>query len=397
MASAVPLPAPHTLLPPLLACLPTAFASTRPPPALLPLLSPILRQRVQLLSDSASSPSNTWLTKLSWYPSKAEQLPSIVEGDAFELHPVSNEIEFGEEEVLGYRRLDEETLQSRIDIRDLGLTVIYLWCQGDAEGGGDGWRVAELMPLDDREGETSIWLRSIGDANQKCAEQNSLGPAARPTNGTSSKLSNGDEADIAVDGADDNDDDYWAQYDNAPTCTPGPQPSPGPQAPSSGSRHGRTLSDAEHYSRYGEVQPDMDNDDPSADRNAIGESSLNGGILTSAASANDPAPSELVPPIPTGIQEPNKHISSPQPSRTAVDRPQTSSGADYPSSPIVDKLEGSAMLQSQTELAVRQHVASSMKSLHRLARSTGIEMDEFEKMIGNEVETLKFEEGMEEG
>ncbi|KAL8712475.1 MAG: hypothetical protein Q9220_003323 [cf. Caloplaca sp. 1 TL-2023] len=396
MANAIPLPAPYTLLPPLLACLPTAFASTRPPPALLPLLSPILRQRVQLLSDSASSPSNTWLTKLSWDPSKAEQLPSIVEGEAFELHPISNEIEFGEEEILGYRRLDEETLQARIDIRDLGLTVIYLWCRNDAEGGGDGWRVAELMPLDNREDAPSIWLKSIEEADQKCVQQNSSGIAVRSTNGISVKPLNGDQGDIAVDGAEDDDDDYWAQYDNIPTSTPGPQSSPGPQAPSSGSRHGRTLSDAEHYSRYTEVQPDMDNDDPLADRNAIGESSLNGDTLTSTATA-DPLLSNPVPPLLTGVHESNKDIFAPQPSHTAIDGSQILEGSDRSSSPIVDKLEGSAMLQSQTELAVRQHVASTMKSLHRLARSTGMEMDEFEKMIGNELEVLKFEEAVEEG
>ncbi|KAL9032118.1 MAG: hypothetical protein Q9180_006688, partial [Flavoplaca navasiana] len=75
----IPPPAAETLLPPLLACLPTAFASTRPPPALLPLLSPILRQRVQLLSGSTSSPSDSWLTKLTWDPTKAEGLAPVVE------------------------------------------------------------------------------------------------------------------------------------------------------------------------------------------------------------------------------------------------------------------------------------------------------------------------------
>ncbi len=55
------------------------------------------------------------------------------------------------------------------------------------------------------------------------------------------------------------------------------------------------------------------------------------------------------------------------------------------------------MMQSQTELAVRQHIASTMKSLYRLARSTGMEMVDFEKVISMEVEMLGFEEGMEEG
>ncbi|KAL8723404.1 MAG: hypothetical protein Q9225_000320 [Loekoesia sp. 1 TL-2023] len=397
MANPIPPPTPQNLLPPLLACLPTAFASTRPPPGLLPLLSPILRQRVQLLSEPASSPSDSWLTKLSWNSTRAEQLASIVEGEAFELHPVSNEIEFDDVQVIGYRRLDEETLHSRIDVRDLGLTVTYLWCMGDEAGGGDGWRVAEVLPLDDAEDTTSIWSNTIREADEACQRNKLSSTTAKATpNGVHSRVANGVQSD-SVAGREDDDDDYWAQYDNAPLSTPGPQPSPGPPADVRATRHGRTASEAEYFSRYADILPDMDNDDPSADRNVIGESSLNGNVI---APTSHPDTASRIPPIASLT---NKDLDAAtqipifSPTATENPHPQTSSSDAGSSSAVVDKLEGSAMLQSQTELAVRQHIASTMKSLYRLARSTGMGMAEFEGTIKTELEVLGFEEGMEEG
>ncbi|KAL8665307.1 MAG: hypothetical protein Q9202_002358 [Teloschistes flavicans] len=409
MASAMHPPAPHDLLPPLLACLPTAFASTRPPPALLPLLSPILRQRVQLLSDASSSSSTTWLTKLSWDPAKAEQLGSIVEGGPFELHPVSNEIEFGDAEIVGYRRLDEETLQSRLDIEDLGLTVIYLWCQTDGAGGGDGWRVTELLPLDqEKKGTTNVWSISIEEAHKAWTRKQVSSPKPNgipppPINGTQPDPVASEENDG------DTDDDYWAQYDNAPTSTPGPQPSPGPppSQPPSSKTHARTTSEAEYFSRYSAVQPEMDNDDPSTDRNMIGESSLNGNALTSPLPTNHdtlPAPpiaNHLIPPaVDKSIPAPQPQPLPPQNTTTADPRRPTTtstSSSSTRSSALIDKLEDSAMQQSRTELAVRQHVASTLKSLWRLARGTGMEIGEFGALVGREVEVLGVEEEMEGG
>lgn len=393
-------PTPHELLPPLLACLPIAFASTRPPPALLPLLSPILRQRVQLFSDSASSPSDSWLTKLSWDSVRAEQLTSIVEGDAFELHPISNEIEFDDVQIVGYRRLDEETLHSRIDVKDLTLTVIYLWCVGDATGGGDGWRVAEILPFDTREEQTS-WRKTVEEANQVCQQKRALGIAETVTSdGKPSNIGNGIHPDINEDVDNDNDDGYWAQYDNVPASTPGP---PQPQPPHSTSRsqtHARSTSEADYFSRYADIQPEMDNDDPSTDRNTVGESTLNGNIITSGSRLNLSPPPQISRPHPypnidmkpeTDIKH-SAHIYSP----TATEHPRPPSDTDSCFA-TVDRLEGSASVQSQTELAVRQHIASSMKSLYRLARSTGMGMGEFEGTVGRELEVLGIEEGMEGG
>ncbi|KAI4147646.1 MAG: hypothetical protein L6R39_003043 [Caloplaca ligustica] len=390
MANAIPPPV-TDLVRNLLACLPVR--SPGPPPALLPLLSPILRQRVQLLSDTASSPSDSWLTKLTWDRKSAEGLPAIVESEAFQIHPVSNEIEYGDAQIVGYRRLDEETLHSRIDLRDLDLTVIYLWCVGDEPGGGDGWRVAEVLPFNEGVDAPFAWRKSIEDANDASRNPPTT-TSGKTANGVPTTQSNAKPSIAAVDGEDE-DDDYWAQYDNAPTSTPGPQPSPGPQANSPIARHGRALSDADYYSRYSAVQPDMDNDDPSADRDAIGESSLNGEVI--AASQQTPAAS--IPPPTDKCLNPNTNIPATVLSQPTTEhpRPQTASSDHGSTSSAVDRLEDSATLQSKTELAVRQHVASTMKSLYRLARSTGMELAEFEGLIKTEVEMLSFEEGMEEG
>ncbi|KAI4166524.1 MAG: hypothetical protein LQ346_009096 [Caloplaca aetnensis] len=170
------------------------------------------------------------------------------------------------------------------------------------------------------------------------------------------------------------------------------------------------MSDAAYYSQYAQVQPDMDNDDPSTDRTAISESSLNGDTTTPISHPAAAAPPsqqvhETHHPV-SHHTKPSAPIPSQPPTTTTTTttehhpRPRTAASSpsdDGSSSAVVDRLEDSASMQSQTELAVRQHVASTMKSLHRLARGTGIGTAEFEGMIRTEVEMLRFEEGMEEG
>jgi len=141
----VPPPDPQTLLPPLLACLPAGLVSTRPPPALLPLLSPILRQRVNIFTaPSPSSTPESWLRLLCWGAEKADGVLTLVEGITFELHPVSGEIELPDEITVAYKRVDEETLRAQIQLPEYGLNVLYEWCVNDPDG-GTGWRVAELL------------------------------------------------------------------------------------------------------------------------------------------------------------------------------------------------------------------------------------------------------------
>ncbi|KAL9121430.1 MAG: hypothetical protein Q9187_002011 [Circinaria calcarea] len=378
MAQYIPPPDPRNLLPPLLACFPTAFASPQPPPALLPLLSPILRQRIQLLSPSPTTTSESWLPLLCWETREAERLADIVASDAFELHPVSGEIEFRDVENISYRRLDEETLQARVCIPDLSLVVIYLWCEGDAAGGGSGWRVSEVSPTDpNSEIPRHSWLRSISEAdeNAKTAMTTEmLGQEECATQQTPSNQ-NPDENE-------DGDDDYWAQYDTTPARTPAKPHSPTIAGNSNHSGRARTTSDAEYFAQYAHVQPAMDNDDPSEDHTAIGASTLNGNSVADIPSAST-ARIGLSNPPPQAVEE--ERQTSHFLSSMGHPRPVSTSSSG---SVDVTRMEDSAASQTHVEITVQQHISTSIKNLFRLARGVGMEQEEFTRVVRTELDTL---------
>ena len=382
MVQYIPSPDYRTLLPPLLACLPTAFISPRAPPALLPLLSPILRQRVQLLAATSSSASDSWLPLLCWESEPAKKLVDIVsESDAFELHPVSGEIDFGDVEVISYRRLDEETLQARVVVTDLELIIIYLWCEGDQEGGGNGWRVSEIRPV---QGDTGVdvrsWCPTIADADEE-AEENMMEDAIRQGEEHSAIYGTGNDNTAVVD-EQEGDDDYWAQYDKTPARTPAPERPP--VLTSNSHNHDDDTSDAEYFSRYAQVQPEMDNDDPSEDRETIGESTLNGDVMASSmrrASGPNNAAFQETYALPNGHGAAISHEGINHPTASPPTGPAT-----------VPRLEQSAESQSNAEVAVQQHISTTIKSLFRLCRSSGMERFEFNRVVRTELETLSMME-----
>ena len=366
---------PRDLLPPLLACLPTAFASPQPPPSLLPLLSPILRQRVRLLSLTSSNPTDSWLPLLCWEPTQASKLAEIVENATIEPHPVSGEFEYGDEGVQ-YRRLDQEDLQAKVALPDLGFTVIYLWCQGDQEGGGTGWRVSELNPSISTSASAAgsgHWCNTISEAETEFNEARSLSTRGSETtsmlNGMTRGRNDGEEGP--------NDDDYWAQYDNTPGRTPAMKHSPAPIGEQNVNGHGSAASDAEYYAQYAHVQPAMDNHDPSEEEVDTGASSLNGEMLTAATTAM------------AGEQTDNS-VAAPGLGGNDFSNTITHTGPSSSSSAsdTVVRLENSAMSQSHAEIATQQHISTSLKSLFRLARGTGIEREEFERLVRTELDTL---------
>ncbi|KAM0798216.1 hypothetical protein BDR22DRAFT_891524 [Usnea florida] len=381
MVQYIPHPDCRSLLPPLLASLPTAFVSPRAPPALLSLLSPILRQRVQLLAATSTSASDSWLPLLCWESEPAKRLVDIVsESDAFELHPVSGEIDFGDVEDIVYRRLDEETLQARVIALDLRLTVIYLWCEGDQEGGGNGWRVSEVRPANgDSEAGANNWYPTIAEADERAQEKMmeeaiQQGEDDSAMHRTSNGVTANEYEEQNGDGDGDDDDDYWAQYDKTPAAQRPPAP------PSDSNKQVGSTSEAGYFDRYAQVQPEMDNDDPSEDRGAIGESTLNGSIMSSAMrriSEPDTATPQHPYPLPngSGAAIADQGISHPTPSP--------------PAGPVVvSRMEESAESQSIAEVAVKQHVSTSIKSLFRLCRSSGVERSDFDRMVRIELETL---------
>lgn len=312
----------------------------------------------------------------------------VSESDAFELHPVSGEIDFGDVEDVMYRRLDEETLQARIIVSDLGIIVIYLWCEGDREGGGSGWRVSEVRPLEgDTDSITNSWLRSIDQADERYnAKMMDDALQQGEDHSVNQGYSNGY---LSAEKSTEDDDDYWAQYDSTPGRTPAPKsppPAPDSTATQGANGHARSASDADYYARYAQVQPEMDNDDPSEDRQEFGESTLRGNAVTSATFQSS---QQMSPPNDTQ----NGPNGSSEAANVGISQPIASSPRTRSST--IPKLEETAESQSMTESAVTHHISTSMKSLFRLARSSGIELAEFDRMIRTELDTLSMMDGDE--
>ena len=368
MVESIPAPDHRALLPPLLACLPAAFASSQPPPALLPLLSPILRQRVQLIS------TNSWLRTLCWDSAKAEHLERIVENTTFEPHPVSGEIEIPDDIPITYKRFDQETIRSRLPLEDYNIAVVYVWCPGDQQGGGPGWRVTELLPLESVRRDHIPWFNSIAEADERANERNENEQAVNRTT----------EEQHQEDEDEEDDDDYWAQYDNTPGRTPA-QKSPVPQV-----THRAMQPTAEdlYFSRYAEVQPALDNDDPSVNRNDMGESTLNGNAVAQLLQHHAENISEQERLESLGIKQATR--SEMPHSHPDIGTPLNQPWASSPLSGSISirKLEQSAEAQSAAEIGVKQHILTNIQSLFRLAKATGMSRLEFKSFVQRELEDL---------
>lgn len=275
-----------------------------------------------------------------------------------------------------YRRLDPETLHALIVMTDLSLVVKYLWCIGDEEGGGTGWRVAELGPLNLAESDGKTWSTSIAEADERASE-NAVALALR-------EAENNDEE--AMDVAEDDDDQYWAQYDTTLGQTPTKTRSPVQQATAVTSGRPRTTSEEDYFAQYMDVQPALDGDDPSAQREESGMSSLNGDTMKKA-------PTKQIPSNDTSVHMPPETASHRENSTSHIRQPHPSSSSD--NTFAVERLEHTAASLAQSEMAARQHISTTMKSLFRLARNTGIDRPEFERLIRTELETLSMLESDE--
>lgn len=401
-----PGPKQHELLPPLIACLPTAFVSPKPPPALLPLLSPILRQRLSLLSNAGAPADGGWLSLLSWDPARASKLASKVEVMQLEAHPVSGELELQEVENIQYRRLDQETLHVRLAVDEFELLPIYLWCDSDEQAGGPGWRLTELRALEDMEDGTK-WFDSEVEATQAAQRTITLSNgASEALNHTASQEN--DE--------DDDDDDYWASYDRTPGRTPKRSPAPN-QKPISAQKSASDEQD--YYSRYSTVQPAMDAHDPdeevpeqqssSQPRKAFfnGMPILQNSDTSSSAQQPDTQHAHPEPPtirpdsVPTqralypADDAPSKAIDSAissnshLPGLSAIPHaPRPTSPASSASDRSIAALERGAADITRAEMGIKQHISSEVKNLFRLARSVGIDRAEFERIVSTQVDVL---------
>ena len=383
----IPRPDARDLLPPLLACLSTASASKDVPPGLLPLLSPILRQRVQLLA------SDEWLSLLCWDREVSTRLPKVIEKLQVEPHPASGEIEVEEPDQVLYRRSDPETLHTRLVLGEYSLIPTYLWCTGG--DGGSKWLLAELRGIEDADDGTE-WFESIGEANEAGFRRKpikAIGITAQPA---IQRLQREIEP-VQVEEEED-DGSYWAAYDRTPGRTPQLKRSPAPMN-NGRTQVGTTSSELEYFARYAsEVQPALDAHDPDEETPAAGESTLNGNAL-------DYTREPQTEPLETTNMGPSGYDSSLPPAQgngpvngngthkgyleedqsTALNHPRPSSSASTNS---VERLERQAENYGQAELAIKQHISTDIKSLFRLARASGIDREEFERIIQRELEVL---------
>ncbi|RDA95975.1 hypothetical protein CP533_5853 [Ophiocordyceps camponoti-saundersi (nom. inval.)] len=361
MGVAIAPPDQAALLAPVLPALPAAAAATRPAVRLLPLLSPILRQRVQLLSESSSEP---WLRLLCYDSEKTALLMDIARGDSLLPHPVSGEVEidWGCDAETRYRRLDEETLQALVVIVDLNLAFLLSYCVGDQAGGGDGWRIAEVTVAD-----KPLPFERFGDATtifdaERRFEQSHSGEITVA-------IANNDK-----DGGDEDDDDYWGRYDATPGRTPAIEECRGAGLSL------KASAEDEYYAQYDQVQPAMDGHD--ADQKVAA-------MHVAPPLGLDPKKTETV--CLKTQQVTVSDIASHSPDDILSPRPESS--VDSNVCDTVARLEESADRQEQNEFGVRQHVARTIRSLYMLSQSTGIGRQEFRRMVETEMAVLGMVEG----
>ncbi|ROW11557.1 hypothetical protein VMCG_01291 [Cytospora schulzeri] len=391
MASTITNPDIRNILTPLLPSLPAASLSTQPAPAILPLLSPILRQRVQLLSSASTEP---WLRLLSYDKDKESRLAEVARSDRLEPHPVSGEVEvdWDYDVQTQYKRIDEETFQALIVLEDFELFFRLVYCVNDEAGGGEGWRVGEISVPDKSNPFASFaGYPSIVEAEKSFQDEKA---GSKPPTTDTVELSNPEAQEEQVE--DDDDDDYWARYD----ATPGRSPAPDSMQQQSQTATHQEEGDDAYYAQYDSVQPAMDGHDPdeaqaaqavmgSAAPPPLGlnhrsdsNSTAVNGTRRDSDSVNETNGAWTLAPSPTARSHEDEERTA------ALAHPRPSSSASSNGSDTVLKLEAQAGKQEQGQFGVKQHVSRSIRSLFLLSRTAGIDREEFESMVKAELDVL---------
>ncbi|KAM0332473.1 hypothetical protein ACHAQA_002754 [Verticillium albo-atrum] len=359
MSSRVEMPNIGGLLAPILPALPAAAVSKQPAIGILPLLSPILRQRVQLLGVASTDP---WLRLLSYDPAKTARLAEVVQSGRLEPHQVSGEVEVDWEydAKTKYRRLDLETLNAFVVLEDLELAFKLVYCVGDQDGGGDGWRVGEVTVAEKPNPFADFAGHSTLAEAEKAFEEGRTATATPGFSGT---------PDI-----DDGNDDYWNQYNETPARSPAPQRSPAPAAhqPSHLGTYRSASAEDSYYAQYDDVQPAMDNHDP--DEEPLAQSQQQH--------------AEVSPPARMLVQPEKPATPDLEAERRAAQllHPRPASSASSNGSRTVERFEELAGQQEASGFAVKQHVSKSIRSLWQLSRASGIDREDFERLVQNELD-----------
>ncbi|KAI1810571.1 hypothetical protein GGS20DRAFT_579783 [Poronia punctata] len=377
--SGSPIPPPNIqeTIGPVIPSLRAAAVSLKPSESVLPLLTPILQQRVQMLSFNSSN--DPWIRLLCYDTAKVPRLTEIAQGEQLEPHPVSGEVEidWDYDVETRFKRVDEETLQALVAFKVLELAFRLQYCTGD--GDGLGWKVAEVTVTDTPSPFSTFGgVSTISEAERQF--QVSKQPKVAPA------LARAQEEE-------DDDDDYWARYDATPGAkTPATKKSPAPGSMEPNPWNNSNEDD--YFDRYNDVQPAMDNHDPDEETNVevsppLGLTSrpadtdktqkVNGeveveenGIQGSWTLAEPPSSS------PHSRNGDGPELVHPHP------RPASSTGSNA----SVEKLEAAAARQEQNDFGVKQHVSRSIKSLYMLSRASGIDREEFERLVKTELDML---------
>lgn len=358
------------LLPTFLAHVPTAFISPQPPPSLFPLLSPILRQRIRLLAPARSSNSTaeeTWLALLTWSATAGPKLSEHLATQDFIPHPSSGELEVGEINLKGFQRQDKETTRAYVELLELGVEVIYMWIGNDPEGEDDGWKIQDVRLSEDREGQD--WFPSIGEADQTFYDQASSYTA--PPIPSSTPVSAPQQA-VVSEESEDEDDDYWNMYDRTPAHTP--------MVPEKDA-----LSEDTYYARYGDVQPALEPEPSSVPLNPI-TTPLNtrpsySPLSTQTANTTSTTPPSAVSPSSASHKYNYTTV-------THAPRPRSVASSLSSTRESIARLEETAGRHMQSEVGIKQHISTTIKSLYRLSKAAGIQMGEFERMLKTEIAVL---------
>jgi hypothetical protein len=310
----------------------------------------------------------------------------VVERIQIEPHPVSGEVEIQDPAQTLFRRLDSETLHTKLHLEEFDLVPVFLWCQGDGEGNEKGWKLAELRSAEDIE-DGSHWYGSISEANEQAA----TAERTSHTNGSGLNIPTGARKDSPQD--DDDDDSYWAAYDRSPGRTPSvKQRSP---APASSSVQMPTADELEYFARYlSEVQPAMDPEDPDEAVLQPHESTLSGHTLVPQQQhdiLHEPSETSNLGPCGYDSSFPTQAAMEANGVRSEEDirSPKPSTPSERSASPV-ERLEQRARSSSSAEFGIKQHISTDIKSLYRLARSAGIDRQEFERIVRTELDVLGF-------
>lgn len=393
MAVEIRPPNPAELLAPFLPALPAAAISTHPAIGILPLLSPILRQRVNILSSTSTGP---WLRLLCYDTAKAAKLAEITQNGSLEPHPVSGEVEvdWDYDAEIRFRRLDQETLQALVALENLGLAFQLVYCVNDQEGGGNGWRVGEVTVADKPSPFFAFeGVSSIEEADRQFAESKAKKEAPKasaPAHNTLHVPNGGHHEE-----EEDDDDDYWARYDATPSRTPAQKQSPAPpsvnvsQAPNS---HLASSAEADYFAQYDDVQPAMDPHDPDeeVEQARLAPPLGLGRVVThDSTEANELNETQGAWTLADIEKSDSRRSSRDDADRVAaLVHPRPESSASSNGSETVAKLEATAGRQEQNEFGVKQHVSRSIRSLFLLARTSGIDREEFERLVHDELNVL---------